>query len=326
MQSDPQGGWRATWPGVHWNLRFKGTAVGVEIDDEVGHWVLEVDGVAALHIAPDPLQPRRTLWVRSLPAGEHTATLIKRSESPQHAGRLVGFHLDATSEVLAPLPLPSRRIEFVGDSYTAAMGNMSTVRACTEAEVWERTDISQGFAMLTARALEADWQIHAKSGAGLVRNWAGKIPNENHGTHYVKMLQTDSLPTAAWDWQPQVVVIGLGTNDFSTPVADGEPRDAAMLEREFVAQYKALIARLRHTYRDPMFVFLSLPLQRGDKLRPIVSRLVAEERAAGFNKVYELDWGALRVRGCAAHPDAEDHLNMAQRLTQTIRAAMPTWN
>ena len=108
MQADPEGGWRATWPGVHWSLRFNGTAVGVEMDDAFGHWVLEVDGVAALHIAPDTLRARRTFWVRNLSAGEHVATLIKRSESPQHAGRLVGFHLDAAARALAPLPVPTR--------------------------------------------------------------------------------------------------------------------------------------------------------------------------------------------------------------------------
>ena len=183
MRVDAQGGWRATWPGVHWTLRFSGSAVGVEVDDPVGHWVLEVDGRAALHIAPQADVTQRTVWVRDLAPGEHTAVLIKRGESPQHAVRFVGFHLAANGRALPPPPPPLRKIEFIGDSFTAAMGNMSTTRACTGPEISARTDITQGFAVLTARSLQADWQIHAKSGAGLVRNWAGKLPEEQFGTH-----------------------------------------------------------------------------------------------------------------------------------------------
>ena len=333
LRVDPQGGWRATWPGVHWTLRFSGSAVGVEVDDPLGHWVLEIDGRAALHIAPQADATQRTAWVRDLPPGEHTAVLIKRGESPQHAVRFVGFHLEANGRALPPPPQPLRKIEFIGDSFTAAMGNMSTTRACTGPEIGARTDITQGFAVLAARSLQADWQIHAKSGAGLVRNWAGKLPDENFGLHYGKLLQTDTQATtpmatvtnALGDWQPQVVVIGLGINDFSTPVGPNEPRDAGALEREFVALYKRLIARLRQDYGDPVFVLLSLPLHQGDKLRPVVARLVAEERSAGHFKVHELDWGQLQVRGCAAHPDADDHRNMALRLIDTIRKAVAGW-
>ncbi|MBC7919386.1 MAG: hypothetical protein H7Y28_16405 [Rhodoferax sp.] len=328
MRTDPRGGWLATWPGVHWTLRFSGRAVGVEIDDRASHWLLEIDGQPVRHIAPDAAQAQaqRTVWVRDLAPGEHTARLLKRTESPQAAGRFVAFHLGPGAVPLAPKAALPRRIEFIGDSFTAAMGNMSNSRECSGPEISARTDITQGFAVLTARALHADWQIHAKSGAGLVRNWAGKLPLENHGTHYAKTLQTDAQPTAVWDWQPQVVVIGLGTNDFSTPVEPGEPRDAAELERAFVTQYKRLITQLRYAYRDPVFVLLSLPLHRGDKLRPIVQRLVQEENAAGFTKVVALDWGPLQVRGCGSHPDAEDHRHMARLLTHTIRTALPGWN
>ncbi len=329
MRADPRGGWLATWPGVHWTLRFVGSAVGVEIDDHANYWRLEIDGLLVRNIAPDAAQAQRTVWVRDLVTGEHTVRLVKRTESPQTAGRFVAFHLEPGSTALAPHLLLARRIEFIGDSYTAAMGNMSDSRACSGPEISQRTDITQGFAVLTAQALRADWRIHAKSGAGLVRNWAGRLTHENHGTHYAKNLQTDTdidiQPTALWDWQPQVVVIGLGTNDFSTPVALGEPRDASALAQAFTTRYQALITQLRQAYHDPVFVLLSLPLGHGDKLRPLVQRLVQEEHAAGFAKAFALDWGVLQGRGCGSHPDAEDHRHMARLLTERIRTAMPSW-
>ena len=63
-----------------------------------------------------------------------------------------------------------------------------------------------------------------------------------------------------------------------------EPRDAVALEREYVARYTHLIAGLRQAYGDPVFVLLSLPLNQGDKLRPLISQLVAQEHARTLGK------------------------------------------
>ncbi|MFH7042288.1 GDSL-type esterase/lipase family protein [Paucibacter sp. JuS9] len=313
----PAGGWLATWPGVSWTLRFSGEAVGVRLDDAVNHWVLEVDGQARLQIAP-AVGPR-TVWLQGLAAGEHRAQLIKRTESPLVAARVLGFEL-AEGTPLPPEPKPVQRIEFIGDSYTAAMGNISPGRACTGPEISARTDITQGFAVLTARALNAEWQIHAKSGMGLVRNWNGGVPHETHGTHYARALQNDPASRPAPDWQPQTVVIGLGTNDFSTPVREGEPRDAARLEQDFLQAYRALLAEVRTRYGQPRVLMLSLPLpSNGDRLRPLLQRLLEEQRAAGHQRIDLLDWGRLNGGACGSHPDAADHRHMADMLIERLQ-------
>ncbi|MDI4632402.1 hypothetical protein J7U46_05045 [Pelomonas sp. V22] len=318
MVEQADGGWLSTWPGVNWRLRFRGDAVGVRLDDAGNHWVLEIDGQPRLQIAP--ASGPRTVWLRDLPPGEHQALLVKRTESPRDVARVLGFELAAEAEALPPLPKPAERIEFIGDSYTAAMGNVSPGRACTGPEIGARTDITQGFAVLAARSLGAEWQIHAKSGMGLVRNWAGGVPNETHGTHYARALQTDPASQPAPDWLPQTVVIGLGTNDFSTPVKDGEPRDAATLEREFLQAYRSLLASVRARYGDPRILMLSLPLPgNGDKLRPLVQRLLDEQLAAGHVRVGLLDWGKLNGGGCGSHPDAGDHQHMAELLLNRLQ-------
>lgn len=311
------GGWLATWPGVSWTLRFRGEAVGVRLDDAVNHWVLEVDGQPRLQIAP--AAGPRTVWLQGLAAGEHRAQLIKRTESPQSAARVLGFEL-AEGMPLPPEAKPAQRIEFIGDSYTAAMGNMSPGRACTGPEIGARTDITQGFAVLSARALGAEWQIHAKSGMGLVRNWNGGVPHETHGTHYARALQNEPGSRPAADWLPQTVVVGLGTNDFSTPVREGELRDAARLERDFLDAYRALLADVRSRYGDPRILIVSLPLPaNGDKLRPLVQRLLDEQRAAGQQRIDLLDWGRLNGGGCGSHPDAADHRRMADLLIEHLQ-------
>lgn len=314
----PGGGWRATWPGVSWTLRFAGDAVGVQLDDALNHWVLEVDGQPRLQIAP--AAGPRTVWLRELGAGVHVAQLIKRTEQAQQAAHVLGFVLPEGAEALPPPAAPARRIEFIGDSFTAAMGNLSPQRACANADIARLTDVTQGYAVQAARTLGAEWRVHAVSGRGLVRNWDGGRPDENHGTHYARLLQ--DRPGAPPDdgWAPDIVVIGLGTNDFSTAVRHGEPRDAATLERDFLAAYRALLDRVGPA---PRVLLLSVGLPgNGDRLRPLVARLAAERRAAGWRRIAALDWGELSAQGCGSHPDLADHRRMAGRVLQAL-AALP---
>ncbi len=315
----PAGGWLATWPGVNWSLRFQARNLGVRLNDQVNYWTVEIDGKAQQLITPEPGE--RVIWLRDLPPGEHLARLIKRTESPRDAAHFIGFELEGGVALPAP-PRPTQQIEFIGDSYTAAMGNMSPGRACIGPEISARTDVGQGFAVLSARALGAEWQIHAKSGMGLVRNWNGGVPHETHGSHYARMVQSQATgepSKAGGNWRPQTVVIGLGTNDFSTPTAAAEPRNAGQLEIDFLQAYRELLASLRQRYGDPRIVLISLPLGNGDKLRPLVERLLLEQGAAGHQRIYGLDWGRLRGLGCGSHPDAEDHRKMAAMLLAKLR-------
>lgn len=317
----PGGGWLATWPGVNWTLRFSGDAVGVTLNDALNHWVVEVDGAPRLQIAP--AAGPRTVWLRGLGEGEHVAQLIKRTEQAQQAAHVLGFELPPGARALPPPEAPARRIEFIGDSFTAGMGNLSIQRACAESDVARLTDVTQGYAVRAARALGAEWRIHAVSGRGLVRNWNGTRPEENHGTHYARLLQDRPGDVPDDGWRPDIVVIGLGINDFSTPVRADEPRDAAALERDALATYRALLAGVRARNADARIVLLSAALpNNGDRLRPLVGRLVAEHRGAGVQRIAALDWGPLTATGCGSHPDLDDHRRMATRLVDLL-AAMP---
>lgn len=310
MAAAPGGGWLATWPGTAWTLRFEGRAVGVTLDDALNHWVLEIDGQPRLQIAP--AAGPRTVWLRGLAASVHVATLVKRTERPAQAAHVVGFELDG-GRALPPPPLRTRRIEFIGDSFTAAYGNLSASRSC--ADIPAQTDVTRSFAVLAARALDADWRIHAASGMGLVRNWAGGRPNETHGTQYARLLQDRPGPPPDDGWVPDTVVIGLGTNDFSTPVKPGEPRDAAMLEREFLAAYRQLLSDVRRRAPQARLLLLSVGLPgNGDRLRPLVKQIAVEHGAA------TLDWGAITAMGCDGHPDLADHRHMAARLVLALQA------
>lgn len=308
-------GWLATWPGVHWTLRFSGQALAVRLDDSVNHWVLELDGKPALQIPPEPGE--RTVWLRGLVPGAHEARLIKRTESSGRAARVVGFELGGST--LLPPPAKQPYVEFIGDSFTAAMGNLSTERRCSNEEIAARTDTSQGYAVLSARALGLDWRIHARSGAGLLRNWDGSRPGETHGTDYARALQ-DRMGAPEAEAPAQAYVIALGINDYSTPVKPGEPRDAAQLDADFERSYAELIARVRQRSPAAPIVLITAPLRQGDKLRPAVARIAAAQQDP---LLQVLDWGDIAGQGCGGHPDLKDHQQMAAKLTTLLRQSLP---
>ena len=132
----------------------------------------------------------------------------------------------ARRAILAKPAARARQIEFIGDSLTAGYGNLSDhPRLLGERRVNRTTNTDLSFGALTAKALNADYQINAFSGRGMVRNYNGGEPGTSYRTYYDRaLLHVDG---DVWQnpgtWRPQLVVVGLGINDFSTAINPGEP-------------------------------------------------------------------------------------------------------
>ncbi|WP_051258644.1 SGNH/GDSL hydrolase family protein [Chitinibacter tainanensis] len=318
--------YQTTWPGVTLSARFKGSAVGVVLKDESSYYVLEIDGQPKLQI--EPARGKRTVWLRDLPAGEHTVALIRRNETPEYVGQVYGFTLEQGQWLPAPAA-PSRQIEFIGDSFTAALANLTTRRDCPDSAIAAGTDITQGFAVKVARSLNAQWQTNAMSGMGLIRNWNGNLPDRDFRTFYARRLHTEPGSTpgspAETGWKPQLVVIGLGINDFSTPVNPGEKRSTAQRATDFQAAYRQLIKELNSRYGQPQIIMLAMKLWPDDQQRPNVQAVLAAEQAAGNTRLHYLDLDPMQLTACQWHPNLADHQQVAQQLLDTIKGLPLSW-
>ncbi|MEJ8630146.1 hypothetical protein P0F65_10470 [Sphingomonas sp. I4] len=100
-----------------------------------------------------------------------------------------------------------------------------------------------------------------RSPAGVVRNYGGfaapTLPEA-----YPFALFDGRTPAATPGWHPQVVVVALGTNDFSTPLKPGErwaDRDA--LHDDYEHHYVAFVGRLRKAY-PKAFLSSGRPISR----------------------------------------------------------------
>lgn len=317
-------GVRYTWPGTSFEGRIRGDSVGVVLDDAVNDYELRIDDREPVTLVTPG---RTTHWVRGLGAGVHTVRLVKRTESPWSPGLFGGFLAGPGGAVLRAPAARDRQIEFIGDSWTAGYGNTSTVRDCSATGGVDRnSNAGQTFGALTARALNADHQLNAWSGRGMVRNYDGGDPGTDYRTYYQRTLQ--AADPAVWprpaSWNPRVVVIGLGINDFSTPVRAGEPwADEAALAAAFREAYVGFLHELRQRYGPRAEFVLTYPTlwnttALGDSIEQIA--------AGGDPRVHALHYDVpLDLLGCDWHPSAADHRLLADALTSYLGSLKLRW-
>lgn len=302
------GGYDFGWPGVYFEGRFTGQSVEVVADTGAEHLAVSIDGVrkaeltkaGALHLFLDRLGP-----------GEHVVRLDKLTESQTGSARFEGFFV-GPREAALPAPSRPRRIEFIGDSHTVGYGVRSASQACTESQVHDLTDTSLAFGPILAGRLDADYRIEAFSGRGVVRNYDGTAPGEPMPVLLPRVIPGQAAPRVAVDdvWTPDIVVIGLGTNDFSTPLHPGEAwTDEAVLRKDYRETYVAFVQGLKAS-RPGARVFLIA----GDTFADDVAE-VAERTGAKAVRITGLDSGA-----CHHHPSAADQKMMADRLEAAISA------
>ena len=98
---------------------------------------------------------------------------------------------------------------------------------------------------MIARYYDADYTLIAHSGRGAARNYGDSV-RVSKVTMKDRMLNTfDEDLTHKWNfkgYRPDLVVINLGSNDFST-----EPHP---YKSEFTKAYKQILAQLREHYGD----------------------------------------------------------------------------
>jgi lysophospholipase L1-like esterase len=317
---------RYSWPGVYFEGRFRGTGVGIVLNDAAADYDVQIDGVTvATLVTPG----RTTHWVRDLAAGIHRVRLVKRSESPWAVSEFGGFRPVAGGAIL-PGPAPRhRQIEFIGDSYTAGYGNLSASRDCTGDEVNRTTNADLSFGARTARRLHADYQINAFSGRGMVRNYNGGEPGTSYRTYYDRALL--SVAGDVWPpgrWRPQLVVVGLGINDFSTAINPGEPWTPESLVAAYRTAYQGFIDKLRARYGPRTIIVVSATAVSGTTAFADTARQVVQERNdSGDSRVryWYYDSAGLDYGGCHWHPSLRDHEVIADRLEAYLGTLPLRW-
>jgi len=307
------------WAGVYICARFTGTSCAIRLKDSTDEYAITIDDHAPRLLTADSLQAINvaTGLSDSIP---HTIMVQKRTEPLVGKGVFMGFLLDKGASLLPLKPRPGRRIEFIGNSITSGYGVLSDSSNCNFSPQTE--DAAMSYASQVARNLHADYHLISYSGRGVVRNYgdSNRTSVNPMPALYDRTCYFDT--TLKWDfnsWVPQVVVINLGTNDFSThPYPDSSV---------FEEGYIKLIDHVRSLYPRVTIFCVSGPMI-GEPCTGYVHDVVARERRSeGRDKdiyIIEIprtimsddDWGA------NMHPNVLGSMRMASVVVPMIKLWM----
>ena len=312
---------RFTFPGTQINACFTGTSLKMIAKPASGYFMVQIDQAEPFKVAFRGERDSVVTLATALQPGAHTVRVMYIIEGYELKPDFRGFVLDRGATLLPPPPLPQRRIEFIGNSITCGYGNESTDRQ--DPFEYETENHYYTYAQRTARALEAQCHVVARSGIGVYRSYGGPkagTPDNVMTTEYEYTNLYDR--SERWDfsrWQPDVVCINLGTNDLSTNNYD------ARLYRQACQRFLRQVRSHNPAARIVLLCGSMLQGKELDVARQTLDAVAAEARQQGDTEVYRFDFtphsGDLHY-GASWHPSYWQHQKMADELTSYLRALM----
>jgi lysophospholipase L1-like esterase len=311
--SDPAGP-KFAWSASTIKANFQGTGISAKIKSTGDNWFnVVIDGIVQKPVNTPSGATTTAVLASGLTNGKHTVELVKRTEASIGETQFLGFTVTDGS-LLAPPAESSKRIEFIGDSITCGYGNEGTTQYQSFTAKNENAYLAYG--SVTARQLGADCIVESWSGKGAYRNYGGSAGDLMPDV-YPQILPYSKTPT--WDytkWIPNVVVINLGTNDFST----GTPDKAA-----FTKAYSSFVDRVRSQYPNAHIYCAIGPMLSWDSLanaKECITSAVSQKNTSGDTKVHFIEFPVQdQANGIGEdwHPSIKTHQLMADQLTAQIK-------
>ncbi|WP_052260949.1 SGNH/GDSL hydrolase family protein [Photobacterium gaetbulicola] len=298
------------WPGSAVAFQFSGSRLQVNMDGRGTQFDVLVNGELSHRVKTSSGMNTYDIVSFAEPDEVHIE-LVKRNENHDAMIRIAGFDVEGDIHgVWQQQP----HILFYGDSITAGYGNESSQRECTTAEIADTTNARMSYASIASETLGASRTLVAYSGLGLLRNWNGNDPHHNLPYYMNKSGAIFTGIDEYEDRHPDLVVINLGGNDFSTPLQPHEPwPDMPAFYAAWLDGYVDFISRQRDRYGNvPVIVVAKIWYHE------IISMLEARLAAQNIQGVYTHYYDA-EYLGCNWHPSVKEHKIIADNLVNKIK-------
>lgn len=225
-------------------------------------------------------------------------------------------------------PVRPHRMEVIGDSITCGYGNEGVLNK--DAFTTAQENPEEAYAVLTANALHADYQLVSWSGIGVITNWVPEDVNEPleeilmpelYPYRDRRLCERLGMPFEQWDnmqYIPELIVLHLGTND------DSYVRKIPERQSYFGDRYYAFLEDIHR--RNPQSAILCTLGVMGQNLCGEEERQTLRFAAAhpevkiGYLILPEQD----EADGIGAdfHPSKRTHQKTATVLTQKVKEFM----
>lgn len=216
------------------------------------------------------------------------------------------------------------KLEFIGDSITSGEGLIGA----REENDWVSMLFSgvETYAAVTADLVDADLRVCSQSGWGLFSSWDGclenvlpagyeKVCGVLTGDHNEKLGAHE--PYQFSSWQPDAVIINLGTNDGAAFEMEGFNHDISEFEAAVVSFLKKV--RSFNPEADIVWVYGMLGYSMS---MPIVRAISSYEHETGDKKVHylQLPNTTEETVGARQHPGRKSHRRAAELLADFLKS------
>lgn len=339
------------YPGVQVSAKFHGTSISAIIHDygngttvNGNFYKVFIDGNIVTEQLLVANGEQTYLLASGLTAAEHTVRIMKITEGASGKSSFKGFVVEGGNEVLLTNPLNiTKRIEFIGDSWTCGFGNLSQYASgqasMTNSNfVAENEDNYYAWGPIAARALGADYHVTATSGRGLYRNNTGSM-NNTIPLNYDNVFEDDASVQYDHSFAPDVIVIHLGTNDLAS---EENGQQFKLDDEAFKQTYISFINKLL-TLHPCANVVICFGNSKSDawptwtkqltRLRNIANDVVTKY-VDGNVTTLELPYTAEKWTGNPAddcgygdawHPSKCSHEELAEKLVQKVNTMNVQW-
>ncbi|MFA9391782.1 MAG: GDSL-type esterase/lipase family protein [Prolixibacteraceae bacterium] len=242
----------------------------------------------------------------------HSIVLTKSTEAANGYINFQGIYCD---NLETPPPPAMKSIEFIGNSITCGMGNDTLMIPCHTNQWYDQHNAYWAYGPTVSRALKVEYLLSSVSGIGIYRNWNGVGPTmpEVYENLYLNLNEEKKRDFTTFN--PTIVSICLGTNDFSD--GDGKNERLPFSAETFTNTYIDFVQTILNHYPETQIALLNSPMVKGEKnelFLECLNNVKKHFEGTEYKPFAIFTFEEIIPHGCDYHPDINDHMTMADQL------------
>lgn len=298
------------YPGVSFFINFEGKSLSLNAYSSSNQSYLDVivDGKSSVIKLQSSLQT--IPLVSNEKSGKHSVQIIHRTETWQGIVTLKQFSTDG--KFLTPPILPQRKILVLGDSVTSGEA-IERIATDKKNSSWWNPRLSYG--MLVAKELNAQVHLVSFGGRGLIRSWNNKTDEQNLPDFYQRIIADAAYP-ASWnhtEYDPNLVIIAIGTNDFSQSIPDNET---------FITAYANFLSTITSNHKHAQIVLTEGAILSGERKITLIKFIAELTKRVNNSRIHLVTVSHYPGDETDGHPTKQQHAAMAKELTPQLQKIM----
>jgi len=251
---------------------------------------------------------------------EHTLEIYKTTEA--HSGGIL--FAGTTAKLNSISAKKKKKIEFIGDSITCGAASDPSDVPCDKGEYFDHHNGYYAYGPVLSRAIGVDYLMSSVSGIGMYRNWndenkeEGIMPDVYQNLYLTK---DNSKPQYDFAFQPDIISIALGTNDFSG--GDGKKERLPFNAEKYISNYINFIKMLYKHNPKAQIVITNSPMVGGERAVVFEDCLNKVKNAFAEDKAHKsiliFKFKPMTPKGCSGHPDVADHKVLAEEYAPFLK-------